>query len=1137
MKRRTCFFTYLILMCGFVFTTNNLTGQTNWITVDSLQYTSQQEVLTIGNTIYSASLSNGMLVVRKKDLSGPLFYPIATDASLSYGVDFFRLVNLDGMPAVVFRDINGGVLVHRYNGTGFVSVGNFAFLPSVSAGFSVALDPLNNDIYLASTSYATNMNVDVYRFNGLNWTQLVTGFNPTISNLISPQIHIKTDRLYLAFRENEEVPTPLLVYTGLLSGLNNASLVAHPVSGQLQEITNFVMKGEANEMPFVVASNFYSTNGFSLSRLTAGGSQDLSVYPVSDFSEEVAVYVKNNQVEVHFAEYLSEMFYNYKSIRWNGLSWQSLSQNNIVSEDYVYGNTANVTLNENHGIASYIRDAMGYPWGYVSIANRKPQVIEAIQAPLCAGSQQASLFNSLKIQDLDFDKTVITWVESSDYSIISASTNMYVDTTLPHDSGQSIRQFEIFADYIGNAGTAVITLFITDGYEEIQYQIPVTVHNPPSISISTAEFETCANADLFDLNPLTLPYEGEFMYNGQLLPNGLFDPASYSPSPINVIQFIYTDGNGCTANHFIQPVLNYPSLVAVSTTSTPCASASGSAVLTIVEGAAPFTTYWSTGDRDVNTINDLHSGAYFVNVVDANNCLTVASANIEAEEVAIDINVTNVTCAGANTGAISVNLSGPDAPYALLWSTGHSSSTVTGLAAGSYDLWVRGNSGCETSRTVLVTENEQITVSSWNAVEPNCGSANGLLMPNLIGGVAPYTFAWSNSQTTASIAGLQAGAYGLTVTDQAGCAKNFNYALNNVNAQQLTARVTQPTCGNANGAIRVIPEMFSSVQSVTWSNGVSGFSNSALSNGGFTCELTDWAGCKTFRSWNLTGAKPLRNEICLLTVDSATTTNVIVWEKVQDSDLSHYNIYRETSVAGQYMLIDTVHATNLSVFNDVVASPLHRSWRYRISAVDLCGQEGPLSRQHKTIHLVTSQLNVNEVLVSWDEYEGIEYGTIDLYRHTDEEGWQLVGGLAITETFYVDTPPSSNGLDYMIEIVPDELCTAARAQDYNSSRSNKANGIFNPGEGTGDSNNSLDELDSYFSVHVFPNPTAGLLHVQSEEADGFDVTIISTSGAVIWSGALGEGMVIDLSGLDEGMYFLTFTSGLRSTTKKVLLMR
>jgi hypothetical protein len=137
----------------------------------------------------------------------------------------------------------------------------------------------------------------------------------------------------------------------------------------------------------------------------------------------------------------------------------------------------------------------------------------------------------------------------------------------------------------------------------------------------------------------------------------------------------------------------------------------------------------------------------------------------------------------------------------------------------------------------------------------------------------------------------------------------------------------------------------------------------------------------------------------------------------------------------------------------------------------------------------------------------------------------------------VDTPPSANGLDYMIEIVPDELCTAARAQDYNSSRSNKANGVFNPGEGTGDSNNSLDELDSYFSINVFPNPTAGLLHVQSEETDAFDVTIISTSGAVIWSGEIGESMAIDLSGLDEGMYFLTFTSGLKSTTKKVLLMR
>jgi hypothetical protein len=1119
-----------------LFAVTGLTAQTSWITVDSVQYTSQNEVLTIGNNIYSASLSNGQLVVRKKDLTGPMFYPIASDASLSYGVEYFKLINLDGMPAVVFRDINGGVIVTRYNGTGFITVGNYAFLPNVSYGFSVAMNPANNDIYLASRSYNVNMNIDIYRFNGLNWTQVVTGFNPTLTSLDNPQIYIKTDRMYVAFREFNETPTSLMVYTSLLSGLSNGSLTAHPVSGQLLEIMDYMLVGEPDEMPYILTSDYYAADGIRLSRLTAGGTQDISVFPVSDFNQQLGAFVKNNEVEVHFSEYVSGMFYNYKSIRWNGVSWQSAAVNNIVSGDYVYDNSSAVTFNENHSITSYIRDVGGFQWGYVSLTNRKPVVITATPAPLCSGSQQVSLFSDLKIQDLDFDKVRITWVESSDYSVVSASTNIYVDTTLPQTPGQSIQEFEIFADFIGNAGTAILTLFITDGYEEIQYQVPVTVYNPPTISVPFSEFETCANADLFDLNPLVLPYEGEFVYKGSFLPDGLFNPAQHSGSPNDVVRFIYTDGNGCTADHFMTPIVYYPSEIMVSTTPTSCGDASGSAVLTIVEGSAPFDIYWSNGDRNVYTIDALSSGIYFANVVDGNNCLSVAAANVEASEIDVQVNVTNVVCAGDQTGSVSVTVSGPDAPYALLWSSGHSSSTVTGLAAGTYELWIRGNSGCETSRSIVIGQTEPITVAGWSAVEPECGTASGLLIPILFGGNQPYSYQWSTGQTVSSLSGLVAGIYGLTVTDQTGCSASFEYALNNMNAQQLTARVTQPSCGNNDGSIRVIPETFWSVQSVIWSNDVSGFTNAQLGTGGFTCELTDWAGCKTFRKWNLQGAKPMRNEICLLTVDSATTSNVIVWEKVQQTGISHYNIYRETSQAGVYAWISSVSADEISVFNDVVASPLHRSWRYKISAVSACGIEGPLSRQHKTMHLVTTPLADQQIRVSWDEYEGIEYGVFELYRHTDDEGWQLIETLGLEQTEYIDTPPSQTGLDYLIEIVPDEICTGARAQDYNSSRSNKANGIFNPGDGTGDPNNSIEELEQ-FGFAVFPNPSTGEFTLLEASGLTSRAVLYNAAGQQILEVEFTEMVHIDLSMHESGIYFLQVQTGTNVQYRKLVLSK
>ncbi len=57
-----------------------------------------------------------------------------------------------------------------------------------------------------------------------------------------------------------------------------------------------------------------------------------------------------------------------------------------------------------------------------------------------------------------------------------------------------------------------------------------------------------------------------------------------------------------------------------------------------------------------------------------------------------------------------------------------------------------------------VTVTVQVTPS-------RCGQANGSVIATPSGGLPPYTYSWSNGATTASISGLVAGAYTVTVTD------------------------------------------------------------------------------------------------------------------------------------------------------------------------------------------------------------------------------------------------------------------------------------------------------------------------------------------------------------------------------------
>ncbi len=72
-------------------------------------------------------------------------------------------------------------------------------------------------------------------------------------------------------------------------------------------------------------------------------------------------------------------------------------------------------------------------------------------------------------------------------------------------------------------------------------------------------------------------------------------------------------------------------------------------------------------------------------------------------------------------------------------------------------------------------------------------------------------------------------------------------------------------------------------------------------------------------------------------------------------------MYKETSQSGLYYLIGTTDSDSLSFYHDVYSDPQIRSWRYKISAVDNCGNESNLSDEHKTIHL-TANLGVGNVV-------------------------------------------------------------------------------------------------------------------------------------------------------------------------------
>ena len=188
---------------------------------------------------------------------------------------------------------------------------------------------------------------------------------------------------------------------------------------------------------------------------------------------------------------------------------------------------------------------------------------------------------------------------------------------------------------------------------------------------------------------------------------------------------------------------------------------------------------------------------------------------------------------------------------------------------------------------------------------------------------------------------------------------------------------------------------------------------------------------------NLTPTEPCYagQEICLVTVDTVLQQNLVVWEKEVTTAITSYNIYKETVAAGVYALEGNVLYDSLSVFLDVNSNPAVKADRYKISVVYNGGGEGPQGTEHKTIHMTMNLGIGGEVNLLWDDYEGISFGTYNIYKG-NASGMSLLGSVASTLTSYTDLSPSSSDSLYVIEVVAPSMCVATKQKNFNSSKSN-----------------------------------------------------------------------------------------------------
>lgn len=649
----------------------------------------------------------------------------------------------------------------------------------------------------------------------------------------------------------------------------------------------------------------------------------------------------------------------------------------------------------------------------------------------------------------------------------------------------------------------------------------VDVVPTPNIVLSLPNDEACQNHGLVNLVPYGSPAGGFWSGPGVNTVTGKFNPNTAGVGT-HTINYTYSNGFGCTNDDNTTITVHPVPQVTVSTMDASCGNDDGTADATITGGTPGYTIYWSNG-ANTEDIIDLAAGLYFINVTDQEGCLNTKPATIGSSGLVLSASATDVLCPGANNGSIDLTAVSGAGIESIEWSNGASTEDISGLAAGTYEVTVTANDGCVSTGSYTVGSPSSFSVSEANT-PASCSTANGATTLTVTGGTAPYSYAWfaavsgspvgTNSPTISSVAG---GAYFVVITDDNGCLFVYNTSISETGGPiVLIDLVTPAGCAN-DGAIDISINTDEPVTLIEWSSGQITEDISGLIPGYYTVEVTDQTGCLGMGGVEVPPASPDLIPICLVTVDTLTNTNLLVWEKPVTTDIDYFNIYRETSVAGEFLFVASVPYADESVYNDTVASPSVRSWRYKLSAVNLCGGESDVSDFHKTIHLTIGFGLSNTINLNWDEYEGFAFGSYELWRHTNSQGWLLIQTLPSTLFSFVDSPPSFNGLDYMVSVTPPAVCSSTnKAQDHNSSRSNKTNTITGPLVGVNENENSD-------SMSIYPNPSNGefVLNVNPETISNYQVVVTDATGRIVMQFSSNEtSTVINLAGFADGIYNL-----------------
>jgi PKD repeat protein len=324
-----------------------------------------------------------------------------------------------------------------------------------------------------------------------------------------------------------------------------------------------------------------------------------------------------------------------------------------------------------------------------------------------------------------------------------------------------------------------------------------------------------------------------------------------TPTATTTYSVTATDANGCTGSNTVTITVSPTITLAMAGFAETCPGACDGQAVCIPNGGmgGPYFLWSNAGTAA--SVSPVCPGTYTVVVTDGVGCTATGTATVGAQTPFNLTSTTTPSNCNLSNGSATLNATGGTPNYSYVWNPGgQTTQTATGLIGGNYTVTLTDANGCTSSLTVTVPSNPAVIASIPSFSNVTCFVAcDGTANSQASSGTAPYTYAWSNGQTTQNASGLCPGTYTITITDNIGCTSTATITITQPNQLTVATAVSGPICIGANATITGTPNGGTGPYTYVWAPSGGNASSATVSpttTTTYTVTVTDANNCTAF---------------------------------------------------------------------------------------------------------------------------------------------------------------------------------------------------------------------------------------------------------------------------------------------------